>query len=157
MERIIIGLSKQLDYMKKVLSDRDIESFDISLKSSLFPEEPSALEIYIHGVSSLFWVAQKLLFPDKDDQEFALAIDPDSAIPLKDQMVDLYKKAIEALTEYLGTITDAELMTKIPSPFGGGEMVLLDWLGINIHHTIGHVAQALRLQSLYLRHETSIQ
>jgi len=153
MEGITIGLRKQLDYMKKVLSDRDIETFDLSLKNPLFPDEPTALEVYIHGVSSLFWAAQKLRFPNKDDQGFALAIDPNANIPLKDQMVDLYQKSITALKKYLGTVTEAELESKIPSPFGGGEMVLLDWLGINIHHTIGHVAQALRLQSLYLRHK----
>jgi hypothetical protein len=153
MEGFTIGLRKQLEYVKKVLTDRDNETFEVSLKNSLFPEEPTALEIYTHGVSSLFWAAQKLRFPAKDDQGFALTIDLNSNIPLKDQMLDLYRKAITALNQYLGTVTEADLGSKIPSPFGGGEMRLLDWLGINIHHTIGHVAQALRLQSLYLRHK----
>ena len=155
MEGFTIGFTKQLRYVRKVLSDRNShsQSFEASLKNPLFSGEPTALEVYVHGVSSLFWAIQKLRFPAKDDQEFSLAIDPESTIPLMDQMVDLYQKAIDALTIYLGSISEDTLKEKIPNPFSESEIGLLDWLGINIHHTIGHVAQALRLQALYLRHK----
>lgn len=155
MESFTIGFTKQLRYVRKVLSDRNThsESFEASLKNVLFAGEPTALEVYIHGVSSLFWAAQKLRFPTMDDQQFVLAISPESDVPLMTQMIDVYQEAIDALTAYLGSITKDALKTKIPSPFGSGEIRLLDYLGINIHHTAGHVAQALRLQALYLRHQ----
>ena len=106
-------------------------------------------------MSSLFWAAQKLRFPEDDDAEFALAIAPESDQSLMDQMISLYRKTIEAFSSYLERVTEAELKGNIPSPFGDGEMILQEWLGINIHHTIGHVAQALRLQGLYLRNNIS--
>ena len=117
MEGFTIGLRKQLDYVKKVLSDRNTDTFDISLKTPLFPGEPTGLEVFIHGVSSLFWAAQKLLHPDKDDQEFALSLTPESDKSLMEQMINVYQKAIDTFTDYLGTITEADLETKIPSPF----------------------------------------
>lgn len=157
MQGFTIGLHKQLEYVKSILLQRNDKSFELSLNNSLFPGEPTAIDVYIHGVSSLFWASKKLQFPNEDEQKFSLSIEPESSISLMDQMVNLYKKANDAFTVYLESINEDDLEKKIPSPIGGDDMVLHDWLGINIHHTIGHVAQALRLQALYLRNKNEMK
>jgi len=157
MQGFTIGLHKQLEYVKSILSQRNNKSFELSLKNSLFTGEPTAIDVYIHGVSSLFWASKNLQFPNKDEHQFSLSIDSESNISLMDQMVNLYQKAIDAFTVYLGSVNEDDLEKKIPSPFGGDDMVLNDWLGINIHHTIGHVAQAIRLQALYLRNKNEME
>ena len=157
IQKYTIGLQKQLEYAKNVLLQRNNKSFELSMKNSLFPGEPSALDVFTHGVSSLFWASKNLQFPNMDEHEFSLSIDPESNMSLMDQMVNLYQKAIDAFTVYLGLVNDEELKIKIPSPIGDGDMILHDWLGINIHHTIGHVSQALRLQALYLRNKNKME
>ena len=53
---------------------------------------------------------------------------------------------IEARTQ----IKDDELNKTFKGPFG--ELSYENWFGFMIHHTIGHIYQAFRLQALYLRH-----
>ena len=71
-----------------------------------------------------------------------------------DQYIDLYEQILMILREIEKNMTRAVLKEHITYPFNPETTISrLDWIGLNIMHAVTHVGQALRLQSLYIRHK----
>jgi hypothetical protein len=93
---------------------------------------------------------KKMTNPDASNKDISIKLDPNSTAPLHEQLLDLFNKAIGAYEEARVKYKEEDLKNSFQSPFGR-EMTYEDWFGFIIHHTIGHIYQALRLQAIYLR------
>jgi hypothetical protein len=153
MDQYISVLTLQLKYMKQVFAKRtsDLDKFSQSLIQPLFPEEPSAFDVFKHGVESLYWGIKIAVSPGTSvDKNFSL-IDTQSYDNLQEQLEMAYDQAIATFIEHAPLFTKEKLAVKFMTPFGR-EMTFRTWFGINLHHTVGHVAQALRIQKNVLKH-----
>ncbi|MFW9941648.1 MAG: DinB family protein [Candidatus Thorarchaeota archaeon] len=138
------------DYAKSLFEKRKDNHFEESMKTPLFEGEETAFNVLVHAITTLNWAMKKMLNPDADNKDIAIKLDPASSAPLYEQLLDLFNIAIDAYVEARTKFKEEDLQNKFQSPFGR-EMTYEDWFGFNIHHTIGHIYQALRLQAIYLR------
>jgi len=150
MPESIKSLKFVYDYAKSLFEKRKDKHFDDSMKNPLFEGEETALKVFVHSASVLHWAMKKMVNPDADNKEISIKLDPESTAPLHEQLLDLFDKAIEAYIEVRTKYKEEDLKNKFKSPFGN-EMTYEDWFGFVIHHTIGHIYQAFRLQAIYLR------
>ncbi|MHA2390554.1 MAG: DinB family protein [Promethearchaeota archaeon] len=150
MPESIKSLKFVYDYAKSLFEKRKDNHFEESMKNPLFEKEQTALNVYVHAVTLLNWASKKTTDPDADNKAISINLDPDSTAPLHEQLLELYDKAIEAYVEARTKFTEEDLKNTFKSPFGR-EMTYEDWFGFIIHHTIGHIYQAFRLQAIYLR------
>ncbi len=150
MPESIKSLKFVYDYAKKLFKKRKNNHFEESMKNSLFEKEESALNVFIHSISLLNFAMKKMINPDASNKDIAIKLDPDSTAPLQEQLLDLFNIAIEAYVEVRSQYKEEDLKNTFKSPFGQ-EMTYEDWFGFIIHHTIGHIYQAFRLQAIYLR------
>ncbi|MFW9779356.1 MAG: hypothetical protein ACFFE8_10930 [Candidatus Heimdallarchaeota archaeon] len=146
----IVVLEKQLSYVRNVLRSRK-EHFQESFENRLFTNEKSAAEVYIHGITPLFQSCQKLLESGNDHPT------PDPSLnasfgPLE-QYLDLYARTISLLKKVEQQLQENDLNKYIDVFNGQTQMKLREWLNLNVMHTVTHIGQSLRLQSLYLRNK----
>ena len=138
------------DYAKSLFEKRKDNNFEDSMKNSLFEGEETALKVFIHSISVLYWSMKKMTNPDAKNKDISIKLDPESTAPLHEQLLGLFKKAIEAYAEERTKYKEEDLKKTFKSPYGR-ELTYEDWFGFMIHHTIGHIYQAFRLQAIYLR------
>jgi hypothetical protein len=151
MPESIKSLKFVYDYAKTLFEKRKDNHFEESMKNPLFKKEQSALKVFMHSISVLYWAMKKMANPDIDNKDIPpLELDPESTAPLHEQLLALFNKAIEAYAEVRTKYTEEDLNDTFKSPFGR-EVTYEDWFGFIIHHTIGHIYQAFRLQAIYLR------
>ena len=152
MPESIKSLNFVYDYAKSLFEKRKDNHFEESMKNPIFEKEKTALDLFIHSVSTLNFAMKKTTNPDADMKDISLKLDPESSVPLHEQLLDLFSIANEAYTEERMKYNEEDLKNTFKSPFGR-EMTYEDWFGFIIHHTIGHIYQSFRLQALYLRHK----
>ena len=152
MPESIKSLEFLYDYVKSLFEKRKDNHFEESMKESLFKGEKTALDLFVHSVSTLNFAMKKTTNPNANMKDIAIKLDPKSTTPLHEQLLDLFNKANEAYTEERIKYNEEDLKNMFKSPFGR-EMTYEDWFGFIIHHTIGHIYQSLRLQAIYLRHK----
>ena len=138
------------DYAKSLFEKRKDNHFEESMKTPLFKKEKTAFYLFVHSVSTLYMAMKKTTNPNADSKEISIKLDRESTAPLHEQLLDLYSKAIDAYVEARSQFSEEDLKNTFTSPFGR-EMTYEDWFGFIIHHTIGHIYQAFRLQAIYLR------
>jgi hypothetical protein len=149
MPESIKALKFVYDYAKNLFEKRKDNHFEESLKNSLFENEETAYNVFIHAVTLLNMLSRKTTDP-KDGS--MIKLDPESTAPLHEQLLELFNTAIEAYEEARTQFKEKDLQKMYKSPFGR-DMTYEDWFGFIIHHTIGHIYQVLRLQAIYLRHK----
>ena len=152
MPESIKSLKFVYDYAQTLFEKRKDNHFEESMKTPLFKREKTALDLFVHSVSTLYMVSKKTTNPDADSKELTIRLDPNSTKPLHEQLLEFFNKGIEAFVEARGNFTEEDLKKSFNSPFGR-EMTYEEWFGFIIHHTIGHIYQAFRLQAIYLRHK----
>ena len=152
MPESIKSLKFVYDYAKILFEKRKDDHFEESMKTPLFKLEKTAHDLFLHSVSTLYMAMKKTTNPAADSKEITIRIDRESTAPLHEQLLDLFNKGIEAYIEARTKFSEEDLNKTFKSPFGR-EMTYEDWFGFIIHHTIGHIYQAFRLQAIYLRHK----
>ncbi|NVM43440.1 MAG: hypothetical protein HWN79_00850 [Candidatus Lokiarchaeota archaeon] len=152
MPESIKSLKFVYDYAKSLFEKRKDNHFEESMNTPLFKREKTAQYLFIHSISTLYMAMKKMDNPNASSTEITIKLDPESTAPLHEQLLDLFSKAIEAYVEVRVKYTEEDLKETFESPFGR-EMTYEDWFGFIIHHTIGHIYQAFRLQAIYLRHK----
>ena len=140
------------EYAQTLFEKRKDNHFEESMKTSLFKREKTAFDLFVHAVSTLYMAMKKTTNPDADSKDIMIKLDPASTDPLHKQLLDFFDRGIEAYVEARTKFTEEDLSKTFKSPFGR-EMTYEDWFGFIIHHTIGHIYQAFRLQAIYLRHK----
>ena len=150
MPESIKSLEFVYDWVTNLFEKRKGRNFEDSMKKPLFEGEQTAIDVFVHSISLLYWSSKKLTNPEADNKDISISLDPESKEPLHDQLLGLFKKAIDAYADARNLYKEEDLKNKFKSPFGR-EMTYEDWFGFNIHHSIGHMYQALRLQAIYLR------
>lgn len=147
----LIVVEKQLRYTKNIILGRK-EQFQESFENPLFEGEQTAAEVYIHGLNPLYKSCMKMLDPQIDDS--VLKLEFNNELPLYERYIDLYQQVLKILKEIQVKISEADLKGHIIYPFNPDITISrLEWIGLNIMHAVTHVGQALRLQSLYIRHK----
>jgi len=152
MPESIKALNFVYDYAKTLFEKRKDNHFEDSMKTPLFKREKTAFDLFVHSVTTLYMAMKKTSNPNADSKDITIKIDRESTAPLHEQLLDLFNKGIEAFVEARTKFTEQDLKNTFKSPFGR-EMTYEDWFGFIIHHTIGHIYQAFRLQAIYLRHK----
>jgi len=150
MPESIKSLKLVHDYAKSLFEKRKKNHFEESMKNPLFEGEETAYNLFTHSINTLYWAMKIIANPDGDNKDISLKLDPESTAPLHEQLLDLFSKGIEAFEEVRTNFKEEDLKNTFKSPFGR-EMTYEDWFGFVIHHTIGHIYQAFRLQAIYLR------
>jgi hypothetical protein len=147
----LIVVEKQLRYTKNIILGRK-EQFQESFENPLFEGEQTAAEVYIHGLNPLYKSCMKILDPKVDDSITKLEFN--NELPLYEQYIDLYEQVLAILKELEVKMSEVDLKEHIKYPFNPDKTISrLEWIGLNIMHAVTHVGQALRLQSLYVRHK----
>jgi hypothetical protein len=147
----LIVVERQLRYAKNIILGRKVQ-FQESFEKSVLKGEQTAAEVYIHGLTPLYKSCMKILNPEIDESTLELEFNRD--LPLPEQYIDLYEQVLEILREIEEKMTEEDLKEHIVYPFNPDTTISrLEWIGLNIMHAVTHVGQALRLQSLYLRHK----
>ncbi|MFX0126448.1 MAG: DinB family protein [Candidatus Hodarchaeota archaeon] len=150
MDYLII-VEKQYSYIKNIFLTRK-EQFQESFEKPVFEGEPTAAEVYIHGITSLYKSCAKILNPEINETTFKLELNTE--LEFHEQYIDLYKRTIQVLKKIQQKMTPEDLNRHIVYPFNPDTKIsILNWIGLNIMHTVTHVGQALRLQSLYIRNK----
>ncbi len=152
MPESIKALNFVYDYAKVLFEKRKENHFEDSMKTPLFKREKTAFDLFVHSVTTLYIAMKKTSNPNADSKDITIKLDRESTAPLHEQLLDLFSKGIEAFVEARTKFTEEDLKNTFKSPFGR-EMTYEDWFGFIIHHTIGHLYQAFRLQAIYLRHK----
>ncbi|MHA1945259.1 MAG: hypothetical protein ACXADW_01475 [Candidatus Hodarchaeales archaeon] len=144
-------VEKQLRYAKNIILGRK-EQFQESFENSLFEGEQTAAEVYIHGLNPLYKSCMKILDPKMDDS--LLKLEFNNQLPVYEKYIDLYEQVLKILKELEEKMSESDLKKHITYPFNPDTTISrLEWIGLNIMHAVTHVGQALRLQSLYIRHK----
>jgi hypothetical protein len=144
-------VEKQLRYAKNIILGRK-EQFQESFENSLFEGEQTAAEVYIHGLNPLYKSCMKILDPKMDDS--LLKLEFNNQLPVYEKYIDLYEQVLKILKELEEKMSESDLKKHITYPFNPDTTISrLEWIGLNIMHAVTHVGQALRLQSLYVRHK----
>lgn len=147
----LIIVERQLRYAKNIILGRKVQ-FQESFEKSVFEGEQTAAEVYIHGLTPLYKSCMKILYPEID--ESTLKLEFNSELPLPEQYIDLYEQVHKILREIEEKMTKEDLKEHIVYPFNPDTTISrLEWIGLNLMHAVTHIGQALRLQSLYLRHK----
>ena len=152
MPESIKALNFVYDYAKTLFDKRKDNHFEDSMKTPLFKREKTAFDLFVHSVTTLYMAMKKTSNPNADSKDIMIKLDRKSTAPLHEQLLDLFSKGIEAFVEARTKFKEEDLKNMFKSPFGR-EMTYEDWFGFIIHHTIGHIYQAFRLQAIYLRHK----
>ena len=152
MPESIKSLKFVYDYAENLFEKRKDNHFEESMKNPLFKREKTALDLFLHSISTLYGAMKKMTNPNASSKELSLKLNPESTAPLHEQLLFLFNKAIEVYIEVRTKYDEEELKNTFKSPFGR-EMTYEDWFGFIIHHTIGHIYQSFRLQAIYLRHK----
>lgn len=142
-------MEKQFSYINKVLTARK-EHFQESFEKPLFEGEQSAAEVYTHGITTTFRYCRKII--DNKTGESA-AFEPDIELEDPNKYLNLYEKTLHLLREVQQQSTEEDLNREVATFNSKTLMPLREWLSLNIMHTVAHVGQALRLQSLYIKHK----
>ncbi len=150
MSDSIQSIKAMYNYAKNLFNKRKDNHFEDSMKKPLFEGEETAINVFLHSISVLNWASNTILQPDAKEGDFKLELDPTSKFPLHKQLTELFKKAMGSFIEARSQIKENELKNTFKGPFG--ELSYENWFGFMLHHTIGHIYQAFRLQALYLRH-----
>ena len=150
MPESIKSLKFVYDYAKNLFEKRKDNHFEESMNTPLFKREKTAQYLFVHSVSTLYMAMKKTTNPNAGNKDITIKLDPESTAPLYEQLLGLFNKAIDAYEEERIKYTEEDLKKTFTSPFGR-EMTYEDWFGFIIHHTIGHIYQAFRLQAIYLR------
>ncbi|MFX1508318.1 MAG: hypothetical protein ACFFDC_19730 [Promethearchaeota archaeon] len=146
MDYLII-VERQFSYTRNILLARKSQ-FQESFENSVFEGEPTAADVYIHGITSLYNSCAKIL--ETNESRFNLEINKELDLP--EQYIDLYERTLQILKETQQKMTNEDLNKYIVHPLNPDTKIsLLKWIGLNVMHTVTHVGQALRLQSLYIR------
>ncbi|MFX0087424.1 MAG: hypothetical protein ACFFAU_17370 [Candidatus Hodarchaeota archaeon] len=147
----LVVVERQFSYTKDILLARKAQ-FHESFENPIFEGEPTAADVYIHGITSLYKSCAKILKPNTNESKFNLTINKELDLP--EQYIDLYERTLQILKEIQQKMTSGGLNRYILHPFNPNTKIsLLNWIGLNIMHTVTHVGQALRLQSLYIRNK----
>ncbi|MFX0185903.1 MAG: DinB family protein [Candidatus Hodarchaeota archaeon] len=147
----LIVVERQFSYTKNILLARKAQ-FQESFENSVFEGEPTAAEVYIHGITSLYESCAKILTPEINESKSNLEINKELDLP--EQYIDLYDRTLQILKEIQQKMTKKDLNRYVVHPLNPDTKIsLLKWIGLNVMHTVTHVGQALRLQSLYIRNK----
>jgi hypothetical protein len=137
--------------MKKVFSTRK-EYFQESFECSLFNGEPTASEVYIHGLKPLYQNSNKILRPDFNDS--SVKFEMNMNLNLTERYIELYERTLQLLKQIQIKLTDEDLNKPLNvSPGLKTQISIREWICVNVMHTVTHIGQALRLQALYIRNK----
>ena len=151
MTESIQSIKAVYSYAKSLFDKRKDNHFEDSMKKSLFEGEETAINVFLHSVSVLYWASNTILKPEAKEDDFKLELDPASESPLYKQLSELFKKAMGSFIEARSQFNEEDLSKIFKGPFG--EITYDNWFAFMVHHSIGHIYQAFRLQALYLRHK----
>lgn len=143
-------VEKQFSYTKKIFASRK-EFFQTSFKNPLFEGEQSPAEVFIHGITPLYQNCCNIL--NIEFNEHIFAIDHVSEITKPERYIELYERTLFLLKEIQKNIKEEDFNNFLDIPNSESRITLREWLNVNIMHTVTHVGQALRLQSLYIRNK----
>ncbi|MFX0173862.1 MAG: hypothetical protein ACFE9L_18415 [Candidatus Hodarchaeota archaeon] len=144
-------LEKQFSYLKKVLSNRK-EKFQESFECSLFNGEPTASEVYVHGLKPLYKNCYKILNPDFNDSSIKFEMNVN--LNLIERYIELYERTLQLLKQIRLELTDEDLNKPLNvSTELKPQISIQEWICVNVMHTVTHIGQALRLQALYIRNK----
>ncbi|MFX1517205.1 MAG: hypothetical protein ACFFC6_12955, partial [Promethearchaeota archaeon] len=128
------------------------DQFQESFENPLFEGEQTAAEVYIHGLTPLYKACMKIVNPEVDESIVKLELNNELSLP--NQYIELYERVIDVLRQIKEQLTEEDLRRHIVYPFNLDTTIsILEWIGLNVMHTVTHIGQALRLQSLYLRNK----
>ena len=151
MDHLIV-VERQFSYVKNVVQNRK-EFFQESFEKSLFEGDQTAADVYLHGVTTLYKYCSKLHYPELEEGKHHIELD--RTLPLLEQYLDLHERTVLILREIKNKFSNKDLTQEIINPLNpDSKIILLEWIGLNVMHSVSHVGQALRLQSLLLRHKT---
>ncbi len=138
------------NYVFQVFESRK-ERFEHSFTTPVGEGEPTAEEVFIHAVTAMYKHSIRLLDPTKPLGSISLSLD--ESLPLSEKLLEGYRIAIDTFEKAISTISEDQLDKIAESaPPHARHLTLREWIGYITMHTIGHVAQALRLQAIILRH-----
>jgi hypothetical protein len=142
-------VEKQFSYVKKVLESRSA-SFSKSFQNPLFEGEPSAAEVFIHGITPAY-----NLFNTPGYDNFKKPISNFSSDQNRPgQFIGLYKQILLDLEIAEQNLTENDLNEMVAYPFNPETQIMRrEWIGLTLMHMLTHIGQALRLQSLYIRNK----
>ncbi len=149
MKDFITLLKINHTYVSRLFEARE-KYFEESFKTSLFPDEPTAFEVFMHAITALYRLSKRLVgeppenFPD-------MALDPQ--LPLHKQLLQAYDVAITTFNDAITAFSKEDLDKPFSGPHPEFVSTLREWLAFITMHTLGHVSQALRLQAIYIRHK----
>ncbi len=103
-------------------------------------------EIIFHGIHALYRAASMLEEPNQKFRDIPMPRKDDFA-PL-DELLELYREAIDYLESELNKIDDNDLEKDIVSPLNGKPTPLKIWLSASLMHSIHHIAQGVRLSGI---------
>ena len=154
MDEFYAVLEQQFNYFQQVMGERyeqDRVRFQDSLKKSIFPGEPTALQVFTHGVDSLYYSSKKIMNPKIEEHECKLETMIEKKENLYEGLVEAYQIALDAFKTIVDTYSVDQNEEEVQTTFPNRTMKLQQWIAINIFHTVGHIAQAMRIQAMYLR------
>jgi hypothetical protein len=154
MYEFYLVLQQQFNYFKGVLGERynqDQSQFQDSLRNPVFPEEQTALQVFTHGVDSLYFSSKKIMNPKIKEHECKLASSIAKKENLYEGLLEAYQIALDAFEVIVQTFSADRSEEEVQTTFPNRIMKLHKWVAINVFHTVGHIAQAMRIQAIYLR------
>ncbi len=145
-------LEKQFSYVTDIFLSRK-DSFSESFEKPLFPSEPSAAEVYIHGLSSFYKSCVNLIAKEGDNS--LVKFEMNKNLDLPSQYLELYENTIQIFKQVQQKMANEDLNTCIAFPLNPEKTIsILEWISLNVTHTVSHVAQAIRLQALFFRNKS---
>lgn len=153
MDNYTLVLQHQLKYFKRIMTARieKYSNFDESMHESLFLDEPSPLDVLLHGFTNLNYACQKLMHPDIKAADCEVTLVNGDGSNLCAQLIDIFTKIFDYFTQTESSFLLEDKSKLVDTTFPDLQMELQEWLALNIFHTVGHIAQSMRLQGVYLR------
>ncbi len=149
MDSLVTMFKLQYNYVTQLFQRRS-ERFEQSFTRSILENEPTAEEVFRHAIMTMYKHSVRLMDPSKPLSSINMELD--ASLPLKERYLEGYRLAIETFEKAVRTIPPDQLDEKAEmAPPHAQHMTLREWLSFVAMHTVGHVAQALRLQAIALR------
>ncbi len=130
--------------------ERRRDKFDESFTMSIREGEPSAEDVFRHAIMTMYKHSVRLMDPTKPLPSINLELN--DSLPLRERYLEGYRHAIDTFEKAIDALTMEQLDEKAQmAPPHAQHMRVREWISYITMHTIGHVAQALRLQAIALR------
>lgn len=125
------------------------KAFETPLNEYDFPPG----EIFFHGVHALHRAVVMITQPDLKFRQIPMDRKPE--LGTTEELLTLYKEAIDGFVAELEKMSDDDIEAEIPSPLNGQPIKRKEWFAQSVMHTIHHTGQATRLQGIVDRKLTN--